>query len=372
MKRNMRPWSVAAISLGLLLAGCAGSGGGGAESGDLDEIELVYASFIPEDDPNSVTAKRWMEEVTEATDGKVTFETNFGGSLCEGPEMLSCVQNGRADMGSMSLAYFPSELPLLGLASVPFQTSNLDAAIHATYSYAKGESEVKDELTEAKQHLLYVGPAAPPILGTTEPVESLSDIEGRSIRALGVLGKSVKDLGWGPVDISANELYEAMQRGTIEGALFPVNGMVGYRLIENTDYYYDMGRYIGVNDNTLTMMNDDTWRSLTPDLQDAITSVSEKIIDDSIATDWVPLAERDCDELLEATKSFEEMPDAEELEAWSDDQLAKQIDLWSSNVERRTDDADSLVSAYQGLIDQFESPDAPPSPADVCLQKAAS
>lgn len=371
MTTSLKAWSAMCVSLSVLLTGCAGSGGGGPASGDVDEIALVYASFIPEDDPNSLTAKRWMEAVTEATDGAVTFEANYGGSLCDGAEMLSCVQSGRADLGSMSLAYFPSELPITSLGAVPFKTSNLDAAIHATYDFVQDNQEVQDELTEANQHLLYVGPAAPPILGVKDPIDSLEDVDGRSIRALGVLGASVKELGWSPVDISANDLYEAMQRGTIDGALFPVNGMVGYRLIENTDHYYDMGRYIGVNDNTLTMINDDTWRTLSPELQDTLTEVSKEILDDSIATEWVPSAERDCRELLDSTETFEEMPGEDELSDWSDKQLEKQFDRWKDSVSDRTDDADALVTSFEELIEEHSALESP-SPAEICFELQGS
>ena len=61
------------------------------------------------------------------------------------------------------------------------------------------------------------------IIGTTKPVKNLSDIKGMVIRAVSSESSAVlKKWGAGPSFITGAEVYMAMQRGTINGAIMSV------------------------------------------------------------------------------------------------------------------------------------------------------
>jgi TRAP-type mannitol/chloroaromatic compound transport system substrate-binding protein len=58
---------------------------------------------------------------------------------------------------------------------------------------------------------------------TNEPINSLSDLKGMKIRMGGLMaGKILQEFGGTPVSIAIAELYEALRRGTLDGAEYSI------------------------------------------------------------------------------------------------------------------------------------------------------
>lgn len=67
----------------------------------------------------------------------------------------------------------------------------------------------------------------------TNPVKSLSDLKGKKIRAAGGLStRVVMALGAEPVTMATGEVYPAIQRGVLDGLVFPIYGLRDYKLID--------------------------------------------------------------------------------------------------------------------------------------------
>ena len=93
-----------------------------------------------------------------------------------------------------------------------------------------------------------------------------SDMAGLKIRSAGgVQGETVKALGAVPVSISAPETYTALQRKTVDGALFSFYSVPIYKLDEVIGYSTtnaNLGSY-----PIVYTINKSVWDSLEPDLQ---------------------------------------------------------------------------------------------------------
>jgi TRAP-type C4-dicarboxylate transport system substrate-binding protein len=99
--RTRRLLAVASsAAIALALASC--SAGGSATAGDDGTYELVFATGEAEGSPNVTPTKRFMEEVTERTDGRVTWQTHYSGSLIPSTEIAKAVKDGRIDAGILT------------------------------------------------------------------------------------------------------------------------------------------------------------------------------------------------------------------------------------------------------------------------------
>src|SRR5690625_4344828 len=115
-------------SSALLLTACSGDAETPAETDpatpgdttsswveDLDPMTLKVADWTAGDATTGIYGQAWVdfgERITEATDGKITFEYYWGPSLLNATDSLQGVGDGVADIGVVNSVYYPQELPI--------------------------------------------------------------------------------------------------------------------------------------------------------------------------------------------------------------------------------------------------------------------
>jgi TRAP-type C4-dicarboxylate transport system substrate-binding protein len=103
------------------------------------------------------------------------------------------------------------------------------------------------------------------IFTTKKPIKTLEDLRGLRIRSPGPLQTiTLKELGAAPISMPASDLYDALQRGMVDGGLFDFAALKGFRFVEVVKYSTLANLYV------LPMvfaMNLKTWNSLPPDIQ---------------------------------------------------------------------------------------------------------
>ncbi|PAU77260.1 TRAP transporter substrate-binding protein [Halomonas salipaludis] len=72
-------------------------------------------------------------------------------------------------------------------------------------------------------------------------LSSHGDLRGLQIRALPPQHPYITSIGGTPVVMSPAEMFSALERGVVDGALFPAAGAAGYGFAEVTDKYFDAG-----------------------------------------------------------------------------------------------------------------------------------
>jgi TRAP-type C4-dicarboxylate transport system substrate-binding protein len=68
------------------------------------------------------------------------------------------------------------------------------------------------------------------------PCHKPSDLKGKKVRAAGMMAKAIKLWGGVPVKTEPSEIYIALQRGTIDGTLYPAYAGITYKLFEVAKY----------------------------------------------------------------------------------------------------------------------------------------
>ena len=93
--------------------------GGGEPSGDGETYHFILN--LHKGEMACVQEKAYMDAVTEATGGRVTFEVYYANSLLKPAEVPEGLATGIIDMGVINAAEYPSFMPLASyVLTMPF------------------------------------------------------------------------------------------------------------------------------------------------------------------------------------------------------------------------------------------------------------
>lgn len=149
-----------------------------------------------------------------------SFVDFFGsGSLLNAEQLVPGMLRGVTDVGFQTSSYVSTSFPILGAAELPFVNDGFEQLARALDPSSPFSGLVNRELRPKGIVNLGSVPFTLQWLFTVDRiVEKPADLKGLRIRAAGhVEGETVKSLGAAPVSMSSGELYEALERGTIDG-----------------------------------------------------------------------------------------------------------------------------------------------------------
>ena len=245
-------------------------------------IKLNLAHFFPATHPvEKVLIPKWIEAVHEATGGQVQVTSYPGETLAKASDMYSGVVSGIADIGISCFSYTRGRFPRTGVFELPGITY-LNSKVSGKVAW-EGIKQLNPEEVQ-DTHLLMVFSTGPGHLLTRVPIRNLEDLKGVEIRATGLSAKTLQTLGAVPVAMAQPETYEALSRGIVKGNLSPSEVLQGWRHAEVTSYT-TITPFLY---NTLFFMtfNLDTWNSLSPKLQKAISEANERIFEEVALGLW--------------------------------------------------------------------------------------
>jgi TRAP-type C4-dicarboxylate transport system substrate-binding protein len=128
---------------------------------------------------------------------------------------------------------------------------------------------------ELKQvQVMYLHAHGPGWLHTRKkPVKALEDLAGLKIRATGTSANLVKALGGVPVALAMPEAYQALEKGVVDGSIYPRESNLGWKLGEVVNYATDLSS-VGYTTAFFLVMNQDRWQALPADLRQIIAKVN--------------------------------------------------------------------------------------------------
>lgn len=255
------------------LAGCGETAVLNASSND-DSLTLRYADYTSA--TSAGPFQTFAEEVTENTDGRISFKEYWGGSLLGTADLPSGVRGGVADIGMFTATYYGSEYPLtdwlttLGSVSETSFPEGILQANAAQADFAINSEEINEQFERRGIKLLF---SAHPItkydIICTSQVESLEDARGLRVRSGGGLwDRELAAAGMIPVNVAITETYEGLQRGVIDCALASPKTVTAYGLWDVAKYYTEIP-LSGINAQ-YAIMNLDQWEALDPEDQEIV------------------------------------------------------------------------------------------------------
>lgn len=271
-------------------------------------------------------AKPWMDAVTAATKGAVTFEHYPAEQLGKAKDMLSLTQSGVADVAFVTPIYISDKLPHSGVVDLPGGFTTSCQGLKAFWSMATGDGVLAKQDFAANGVRVLLAVVQPPfqVFTSNKKIATLSDLEGLKLRTAGgaqdITATRLKVVS---VKLTAPETGEAMTRGTIDGGILAHVSIGAYGLT-NLIKYATAGENFGSAALTWSI-SEAKWKTLPPEVQKAMTEAGERL---TLAT---------------CKKVDQEVEDA--LASWR----AKGVNIVTFNEQDRT----SLRKVFEGIGDDW-------------------
>jgi TRAP-type C4-dicarboxylate transport system substrate-binding protein len=175
------------------------------------------------------TLQDWIKTIEAASGGNLTVEVDKA-PLAKPDGQYDLVKNGVRDMVWHVPAYTSGRFEMFQVAELPFLCPSATICAPALWKWYEKHNLAAKEFTDTKLLVAFMhGPGA---IHTKKVVKTLEEIKDVKVRAGGAGVPIAKALGMSVVALPATAAHEALQRGTVEGVLFPWEAMPSFRLTE--------------------------------------------------------------------------------------------------------------------------------------------
>ncbi|MBN2332230.1 MAG: TRAP transporter substrate-binding protein [Deltaproteobacteria bacterium] len=239
------------------------------------KIRLSYSIFFPPTHAQCKAGEAWAKEIEKRSGGKVEIIVYPGGTLTKAPQVYDGVVKGISDIGMSCFAYTRGRFPLLEGLDLPVGYPDGKTATRIATAITKKFNP--QEIQDTK--VLYVHAHGPGVLHMKKkPVQNLDDLKGMKIRSTGLSAKIIQSLGGLPVAMPQGDTYEALQKGTVDGTIGPIEVLKGWKQGEVVKYSTDIPA-IGYTTSMFVVMNLNKWQALPDDIKQIFDDVSAEWVD---------------------------------------------------------------------------------------------
>ncbi|WP_232483120.1 TRAP transporter substrate-binding protein [Brevibacterium yomogidense] len=289
----------------------------------------------------------WTEKVDEETDGAVTIEIYDGDTLGSFGTALSDIQGNVYDGTFIIPEYFEdSDLFPYTIGPMPYAYPDIDTGNEVLEKFV---DKYEDEMTADGVVLPAATVSDLYNIYSTKPVEKLDDLAGMQFRASSESNADlIKAWGAAPVQTTTGEVYQGLERGTIDATAYTNVGALGFKFYEVAPHISAVEAYgtlvaPAISQQFLDGLPDDTRQvfedSLLPELGELARATYGMEVDDANDT----LASEDGVDIIEMSdEDLSEFKEASEP-VWED---------WIEEADERGHDGQEMVDTWMDLLEE--------------------
>ncbi len=215
---------------------------------------------------HTVNYTAFGNKVKEKSGGRMEIRFHAASSLYPGPELIPAVLDGRAEIAPVLASYLTDVLLEMGPLELPFMTSSMEEHKKAAFQMRGFYGEML-----AKKGLKLIAMSTWPSqqIFSSAPIRTVADWKGKKIRVYGADSANLtRILGGAPVNIAFGEVYSALEKKTVDGAMTSATNAEPMK-------FFEVAKYV------------DYWADLQQVVLDAVkeTNLEEKEWSDAIAFD---------------------------------------------------------------------------------------
>jgi TRAP-type C4-dicarboxylate transport system substrate-binding protein len=220
---------------------------------------------LPPGLPPVVGVHWWAEEVTKATEGRVTVEMYPASSLATQDAALESVLSGVADMYLLSISSHRKIFPLNEIAGLP-GVGFPDDTLEANTAHMNTFFEFLDKYPAASAEYKDFGPMffyiiySESYLMSKSEVRVPDDVKGMKVGSNGIRQELMENLGAAPVTDIPPLAYEKLQTGVTDATFAAISAVHDFSLAEVSDYAFDQPFGGG---GMPCVINKDTWNKIS-------------------------------------------------------------------------------------------------------------
>lgn len=317
--------------------------------------ELKASNWLPPKFPNSVGMKAFIDDIEKSTEGDVKFRFFAGGALFSAKATLDGVKTGSADVGHIVYTYFPAAFPTAQLMSDLAMVGIKPHAASAALTELRMLHCAPCQAEEKAQNIVYLGSysTTPYVMHSKFEIKAPGDLAGKKLRSGGPLwDRWAEHVGAVPVNTPSSEMYEALERGQIDVAIYAAGGLKTHGLSDVAKYVttLPLGAFRAA---TVFAFNRDSWAGLSVEQRKAALSAAALGL---VVTNL---------EYQEGDKAGLKVAEAKDVavvapsEALQKDLAAfveKDLALTAANAKEAygVDNAEALIAKYKELYAKYE------------------
>jgi TRAP-type C4-dicarboxylate transport system substrate-binding protein len=315
----------------------------------VEPVVIKFGTDLPPTLPPVVGLHWWADEVTKATEGRVTVEMYPASSLCTQDAALESVLTGVADMYLLSISSHRKVFPISDITGLP-GVGFPDETLEANTAHMNTFFELLDKYPAAAAEYKDFGPMflyiiySEAYLISKPEIRVPEDIKGLKVGSNGIRLELVEMMGGAPVTDIPPLAYEKLQTGVTDATFAAISAIHDFQIYEVTDYALNVPFGGG---GMPCVINKDTWNKISAKDQQIMKDLAPQAAERS----HVALADLN-------TLSWQEMVDfdmkvtatAEERALW-DAEFAKLWDEWIDHAVA----AGMSKSDAQNLLDWWKS-----------------
>ncbi|NNE78766.1 MAG: C4-dicarboxylate TRAP transporter substrate-binding protein [Silicimonas sp.] len=290
--------------------------------------------FIPEVD----------KRLAESGNYKIEWQESYGGSIVKPKGVLEGIKLGLGDIGIVTTIFHSSKLPTQAISAVtPFIAPDARAVAKAVDEIAKEYPTMQNEFAAQNQVYLATGVVLDTYqVFSTEPVNSLSDLEGKKIAGAGMNLRYLEGIeGAAGVRGGLTDFYNMVQTGLVDAAMLWPEAAKTFKIAEVAPYMLraDLG---AVNSKTITV-NKDYWEGLPDEVKDVLQEVAV-LYRDHVAGIAMDRAEASRQAYVDGGGAIVEM-DASERAAWAA-AMPNIAQEWAAGLDEKGEPGTEMLNAY--------------------------
>ncbi|OPY92145.1 MAG: Monocarboxylate 2-oxoacid-binding periplasmic protein precursor [Syntrophaceae bacterium PtaU1.Bin231] len=246
-----------------------------AAAAPVEKIVWKSSGHGPASDPSQIYHDMVCKAITEASGGRLEVQPFVGGSIVPAYKELDAINENVLQMGYTCPMYNLDKWSAAGLISS--RPGALPGEVLRSWFDFGGGADLMNKMMEGYNVMTFPGALSPlpaeVFFHSKKKLETMADIKGLKARCMGDGGEILKRLGAATVIIPGGEVYEAMQRGTIDAFEYSTLASNWNMHFNEVAEYVYLSPIRAPSDPQVFFVNKDAFNKLPADLQAIVKNV---------------------------------------------------------------------------------------------------
>lgn len=290
------------------------------------------------------TQEAWGKSIEAASGGNLVLEIDKA-PLAKPEGQYDLIKNGIRDLVWHVPGYTPGRFDMFQVAELPFLCPNSTICSPTLWKWYAKHGLAAKEFPDAT--LLTSFTTGPFLVHTTKPARTLETLRGMKLRIAGAGVPIGKALGFSSVALPATDAYETLQRGTVDGTLFPWEAVNSFRLNELVKFHLEIPGGVYAS-SFMIVGNTKAIDNLTPSNKAALMKASGEVGSALYGRHWDAADERGRSDAVKRGNTIETIAPAE-LDRWRP-LLQSVTDEWLSKAKAKGLDGQKMLDDFKEMI----------------------
>lgn len=270
-------------------------------------------NYVPKHPLTTKVFKPWAEEVEKVTEGRVKIKVFDSSQLSSFPQSFENLRSGVMDIGLICPTYQPGQLIFSGVFDLPMVAAGKAAKSSVVaWEMLHTFPEIQKEFEEFEVLWVYLNPPYQ-IHMNKIPVKTADDLKSRVLSAGGAVPVRIAQLlGASPESMPMTEVFQALQKGVVEGCLLPYAPLRSQGIADYVTLHTEVDL---MSNSFFVAANKRRWNRISKEDQEAIRKISGKIMAEKTGKVFDDTQVVDVTWMKERGDEFYSMP-AEERAKW--------------------------------------------------------